>query len=99
MDVAERGRFGRLLGAMAYNPRVLGLGIDEDTAAAVEGEEFRVIGIGAVYVVDGADISFCIVAEARPDRALSMHDACVHVLSDDDGFDIKTRRPISPRRD
>src|SRR4051812_22330700 len=33
---AERGRFGRLIGAVAHNPRVLGLGIDEDTAAIVE---------------------------------------------------------------
>jgi cyanophycinase len=95
---AERGRFGRLLGAVAHNPRVLGLGIDEDTAAVVEGEEFRVIGSGAVYVVDGADVSFCNVAEARPDRALSMHDVRVHVLSDDDGFDLKRRRPLQPRR-
>ena len=95
---AERGRFGRLLGAVAYNPRVLGLGIDEDTAAVVEGDVFRVIGSGAVYVVDGADISFCNVAEARPDRALSMHDVRVHVLSDDDGFDLKSRRPLQPGR-
>jgi cyanophycinase len=93
---AERGRFGRLLGAVAHNPRVLGLGIDEDTAAVVEGDRFRVIGSGAVYVVDGADVSFCNVAEARPDRALSMHDVRVHVLSDDDGFDLKTRRPLQP---
>ncbi|HEX8216353.1 MAG TPA: cyanophycinase, partial [Allosphingosinicella sp.] len=33
---AERGRFGRLIGAVAHNPRVLGIGIDEDTAAVVE---------------------------------------------------------------
>jgi cyanophycinase len=49
-------------------------------------------------VVDGADVSFCNVAEARPDRALSMHDVRVHVLSDDDGFDLKTRRPLPPGR-
>jgi cyanophycinase len=90
---AERGRFGRLIGAVAHNPRVLGLGIDEDTAAMVEGHRFRVIGSGAVYVVDGADVSYCNVAEAEPDRALSMHDVRVHVLSGGDGFDLKTRRP------
>jgi cyanophycinase len=33
---AERGRFGRLIGAVAHNPGVLGIGIDEDTAAVVE---------------------------------------------------------------
>jgi cyanophycinase len=95
---AERGRFGRLIGAVAHNPRVLGLGLDEDTAAVVAGDSFRVIGSGAVYVVDGADVSYCNVAEARAECALSMHDVRVHVLSDNDTFDLKTRRPSRPRR-
>lgn len=92
---AERGRFGRLLGAVAHNPRVLGLGIDEDTAAVVEGGEFRVIGSGAVYVVDGQDVSHSNVAEASRERALSMHDVKVHVLAAGDRFDIRQRRPIA----
>ncbi|MEA3051368.1 MAG: cyanophycinase [Sphingomonadales bacterium] len=95
---AERGRFGRLIGAIAHNPRILGLGLDEDTAAVVEGDTFRVIGSGAVYVVDGADISYSNIAEADSDKALSMHNMRVHVLSDDDGFDLKERRPIPPGR-
>src|SRR3954447_17252981 len=33
---AERGRMGRLLGAVCQNPRILGLGIDENTAVVVE---------------------------------------------------------------
>jgi cyanophycinase len=95
---AERGRFGRLVGAVAHNPRMLGLGLDENTAAVVEGDRFRVIGSGAVYIVDGTDISYSNVAEARPEQALSMHNMRVHVLSDEDGFDLKTRRPIPPGR-
>jgi cyanophycinase len=96
---AERGRMGRLLGAVAHNPRVLGLGIDEDTAVVVQGDEFRVIGSGGVYVVDGTDVSYCNLAEARAECALSMHDVRVHVLSDGDGYDLKARKPISPTRD
>jgi len=91
---AERGRFGRLIGAVAHNPRVLGLGIDEDTAAVVEDETFTVIGSGAVYVVDGAAVTHCNLAEARPERVLSMHGVIVHVLSCGDRFDIRKRRPI-----
>jgi cyanophycinase len=91
---AERGRFGRLLGAVAHNPRVLGLGIDEDTAAIVDGDRFRVIGSGAVYVVDGSSVSHCNLAEARPDRVLSMHGVRVHVLGTGDGFDLASRTPI-----
>jgi cyanophycinase len=50
---AERGRIGRLLGAVAQNPRELGLGIDEDTAVILRNNRFEVIGSGGVYVVDG----------------------------------------------
>jgi cyanophycinase len=95
---AERGRMGRLLGAVAHNPRVLGLGIDEDTAVCLEGDRFEVIGSGGVYVVDGTDVTYCNVAEARAECALSMHDVRVHVLSSGDGFDLKARKPISPNR-
>jgi cyanophycinase len=96
---AERGRMGRLLGAVAHNPRVLGLGIDEDTAVVAEGDEFRVIGSGGVYVVDGTDVTYCNLAEARAECALSMHDVRVHVLSNGDGFDLKARKPLRPQRD
>ena len=90
---AERGRFGRLLGAVAHNPRVLGLGIDEDTAIVVEGDQFRVIGSGAVYVVDGEKVSYSNIAEEKRDRPLTMLDVRLHVLSSGDSFDLKTRRP------
>jgi cyanophycinase len=95
---AERGRFGRLLGAVAHNPRVLGLGIDEDTAAVVEGDEFTVIGSGAVYVVDGEHCSHSNVAEAQPERVLSMHDVRVHVLAAGDRFDLAKREPTPSKR-
>ena len=75
----------------------LDLGLDEDSAAIVEGDELHVIGSGAVCAVDGTDVSYCNVAEARSERSSSMHDVRVHVLSDGDGFDLKTRRPIPPR--
>lgn len=33
------------------------------------------------------------IAEARPDRALSLYDLRLHVLSSGDGFDLAERRP------
>jgi len=90
---AERGRIGRLLGAVAHNPRVLGVGIDEDTAIVVKGSCLKVIGRAAVYIVDGADVTHSNVAEAEADYALSMHDVRLHLLTEGDSFDLSTRKP------
>ena len=92
---AERGRIGRLLGAVAHNPRMLGIGIDEDTAIVVEGARFGVIGSGAVYVVDCEDVTQSNIAEAKSQSALSLHDVRLHVLSSGDSFDLSRRAPLS----
>ena len=92
---AERGRHGRLTGAVAHNPRILGLGIDEDTALIVRGDQFRVVGSGGVHVFDGEDCSRSNIAEADPARALSIFDVRMHILSNGDGFDLRRRRPCS----
>jgi cyanophycinase len=94
---AERGRIGRLLGAVAHNPRVLGVGIDEDTAVVIEDGRMQVIGCGAVYCVDGASVSNSNISEGETEQALSMHDVTLHVLSAGDALDLKTRRPESGR--
>jgi len=60
---AERGRLGRLVGAVAQNPRLLGIGLDEDTPVIAEAAGFRVLGSGAVYVVDGVRESYTNVSE------------------------------------
>lgn len=90
---AERGRYGRLLGAVAHNPRLLGVGLDEDTALLVRGDAGRVLGSGAVYVVDGEEASHSNIAEAQADRPLSIFDIRMHVLSSGDSFDFVRRRP------
>ncbi|MBY3397748.1 cyanophycinase [Rhizobium laguerreae] len=90
---AERGRIGRLIGAVSQNPRVLGIGIDEDTAIVVRGHRFDVIGTGAVYLVDAGHVTHTNIAEASPDEALSIYDLRLHVLSAGDGFNLESRRP------
>jgi cyanophycinase len=95
---AERGRIGRLLGAVAHNPRILGVGIDEDTAIVLEDERFKVIGSGAVYVVDAEEVTQSNIAEARSTTALSLHDVRLHVLASGDGFDLTRRAPVGAGR-
>jgi cyanophycinase len=92
---AERGRMGRLLGAVVQNPRNLGLGIDESTAILVEhGERFTVIGAGAVYVVDGSGISYSSLSEATADGVVTIYDVKLHVMGEGEGFDLVKRRPL-----
>jgi cyanophycinase len=94
---AERGRFGRLLGAVAHNPRLLGMGIDENTAALVERSHLEVFGAGAVYIVDGSHVSYSNVAEADSEATLAMHNIHVHVLAEGNHFDLEKREPSPPR--
>ena len=97
---AERGRFGRLLGAVAQNPANLGLGLDEDTAVLVErGQRFRVLGSGAAYVLDGATIGYSSLSEAQAEGVLTIHGVTVHVLGKGDRFDLGQRQPLHPTAD
>lgn len=93
---AERGRIGRLLGAVAHNPRMLGIGVDENTAIVIKGEDFEVIGAGGVTIVDAARLSHSNIAETKPDSVLSMHDVTLHALSAGDRFNLISRRPAKP---
>ena len=93
---SERGRMARLIGAVSQNPRVLGTGIDEDTAIVVEhNRSFRVLGEGAVYVVDGSKMSYSNIGEEDSDRTLSSFGIAVHMLSQGDQFDLITRTPYA----
>ncbi|WP_373997992.1 cyanophycinase [Bdellovibrio bacteriovorus] len=92
---AQRGRIGRLLGAVALNPGVLGIGIDEGTAIIVENEQFRIMGENAVYVLDGRGVTYTNISEASADQTMSIHDVKLHVLSEPEVFDLKKRTALS----
>lgn len=97
MHFAQRGRIGRLLCGVAENPESIGIGIDEDTAIVVSSESFRVIGKGAVYVVSGRDISDTNVTVQYPEEILSIFNVKLHVLKQDDSFNLKTQVPYKGR--
>jgi cyanophycinase len=90
---AARGRLSRLMGAVAQNPRALGVGVDEDTAFVIHHGHCTVVGAGAVYIVDANSSSSSNLSEADADRTMSLFDVRLHVLSSTDVFDLKTRRP------
>ena len=93
---AERGRVGRLLGAVTQNPRVLGVGVDENTAVILERDQkFTVIGEGGVTILDAGSSTYSNITDEETDRSLSVFDVKLHLLSMGDWFDCATRTPAS----
>lgn len=91
---AQRGRIGRLLAAVAMNPGVLGIGIDENTAIVVQEGKFRVLGENAVYVIDGHAVTHTNVSHASAKKTMSIHDVRLHVLGDGECFHLSSRKVI-----
>jgi cyanophycinase len=91
---AQRGRTGRMLGAVAQNPANIGVGIDEDTAIVVERRKiFYVLGSGAVYVFDGSGVTETNIAMEKEGHTMSMYNVKLHVLSQGDSFNLNDREP------
>ncbi len=88
---SQRGRLGRFVSALIQQPAVLGFGIDEDTAIAVDGDEIEVIGNGAVTIVDVAHLSHTNLDESLHDEALAICGAKLHILPNGYRFSLKQR--------
>jgi cyanophycinase len=90
----QRNRYGRLLMIVSQSPSLLGIGIDEDTAAVVEevdGHELlRVAGKGAVTIFDPARI-VTNAYEAKRSTPLLASGVTLHVLPHGSVFDLTTR--------
>jgi cyanophycinase len=91
---AQRGRLGRLISALVTQPAVLGIGIDEDTAVIVNGDEFEVVGSGAVTVVDESTATYNNLEGLLEDEALAVCGVKLHILPQGYRFNVKTRQPI-----
>ena len=91
----QRNRYGRLLSLVAQSPSLLGMGVDEDTAAVVrEGTQLEVVGRGAVTLVDGRAL---ISNSHRAQRTapLLMSGAVLHVLPAGSVFDLSSRTLVA----
>ena len=89
---AQRGRIGRLLEAVAQNPYVLGIGIDEDTGILVLPEgRFTVVGGQTVTVVDASGTVASNVSDSRAGQPLVLSPVSMHVLPEGYGFDLRQR--------
>jgi cyanophycinase len=88
----QRDRIGRLLMFVASNPGLLGVGIDEDTAALIGGNSvLEVIGRNSVTIVDGTDM-YSDIFQVKGYGGITISDARLHVLTPGRRFDLKSRR-------
>ena len=91
----QRNRYGRLLSLVAQSPSLLGLGVDEDTAAVIhDGSRLTVVGRGAVTVVDGQHLISNAFAAKRT-TPLLMSGAVIHILPAGSHFDLTSRTLIA----
>jgi len=89
----QRGRFGRQAEAMAKFPDILGIGLAEDTGLVIKKcIEFEVIGSGMIIVFDANNLSHNNEEILEKGTPMSMSNLVVHILSNGDQFNIKTRK-------
>jgi cyanophycinase len=94
MHFSARGRIGRLLSVFAGTPGLLGLGIDEATAALITPDGvMEVVGIGAVTILNGRDTRSDF-AERNPGEILSVVDVSLHVIAPGRKFDVHSHHPF-----
>ncbi|AYO57776.1 cyanophycinase [Chryseobacterium sp. 6424] len=87
----QRGRIGRLFQAVVNNPRTLGIGLGEDTGLYIHGERMTAIGSGLVILVDGRFIKDTNLTKVELGQPISIDNLTVHVMSQNDYFDLKTK--------
>ena len=87
----QRGRIGRLFQAVVGNPKVLGIGLGEDTGLLItHNNRMEAIGSGLVILVDGREIKDTNLTEIELGQPISISHLVTHVMSKYDTFDLNT---------
>lgn len=87
----QRGRIGRLFQAVVGNPKVLGIGLGEDTGLLItNGRQMEAIGSGLVILVDGREVKDTNLTQVELGQPISINHLVTHVMSKHDTFDLNT---------
>lgn len=88
----QRARLGRLITALAFNPFLIGMGLDEDTAAFIGPDQtVEVEGSGSVTIIDAAKLKFSSMDRAAADDPISVLGLTMHLLIRGATFNLHTR--------
>ena len=94
----QRNRIGRLLALVAQSPALLGIGIDEDTAALVSpAGMMEVLGKGSVTILDPAKLQTD-AYEVKRHKPIMVSGVILHSLPSGYRFDLRKRRLRAPLR-
>ncbi len=94
----QRNRIGRLLALVAQSPALLGMGIDEDTAALVTpAGMMEVLGKGSVTILDPAKLQTD-AYEVKRHKPIMVSGVILHSLPSGYRFDLRKRRLRAPLR-
>ncbi|GAC1374033.1 MAG: cyanophycinase [Hymenobacter sp.] len=89
----KRGRFGRLIEAVALHPKLIGIGLGEDTGVLItEGNWVETVGSNLVIILDGHSIQHNNAAAARKGTVLSIENLTMHVLAKGNVYDMRERK-------
>jgi cyanophycinase len=89
----KRGRIGRLFQSIVANPRILGIGLEENSAVMVtKGKTMEAIGPGMTILVDGRSIGDSNYNDIYDGEAISMENVTVHVMSRNDRYDLEAHK-------
>lgn len=89
----HRGRIGRLFQAVVGNPRVLGIGLGEDTGLLItNNNQMEAIGSGLVILVDGREIKDTNLTQVELGQPISINNLVVHVMSMHDTYNLETHK-------
>ena len=93
----QRDRIGRLLAALAYNPFAVGIGLDEDTAAFIDGDDvIEVIGSGAITIIDASKLEHSSMGSAQDGDSICMTGIHLHILNGGGRYDLHSRTATPP---
>ncbi|WP_034061104.1 cyanophycinase [Lacinutrix jangbogonensis] len=88
----RRGRFGRISEAVAQFPKLIGIGLAEDTGMIIKNSKCRVIGSGMVIIFDGRRIKHNKHKELSEGTPMSLTNMRTHILSNGDLFHIDKKK-------
>jgi len=93
----QRDRIGRLLAALAYNPFAIGVGLDEDTAAFIDGDDrLEVMGSGAITIIDASKLEHSSMGTANDGDCVCMTGIILHILNGGARYDLHARVATPP---